>query len=144
VKIRYRDLETAALGRKLADPTQLDSELFERAVALRRALHTRRAGLRLVGITLGRLVPETGYHQLDLFSDAAIAGSSLADVAAEARRAARSIEDRRRERRLLLQIDAIRERYGYSSLVCGRSLQLLGKLPQDEHGFVLRTPCLTR
>jgi len=45
---------------------------------------------------------------------------------------------------LCRSLDQIRERFGYSSVVSGPSIQLLGKLPQDAHGYILRTPCLTR
>ena len=41
-------------------------------------------------------------------------------------------------------LDAIRGRYGYASVVCGKSLHLLGKLDQDDHGFILRTASLTK
>jgi hypothetical protein len=41
-------------------------------------------------------------------------------------------------------MDRVRERYGHSALVDGRSLRLLGSLEQDGEGFVLRTPCLTK
>jgi hypothetical protein len=40
-------------------------------------------------------------------------------------------------------VDRIRERWGFSALVAGPSVLLLGDLRQDEHGFVLRTPSLT-
>jgi hypothetical protein len=45
---------------------------------------------------------------------------------------------------LCRSLDRIRERFGYSSVVSGKSLNLLGKLPQDAYGYVLRTPSLTR
>ena len=40
--------------------------------------------------------------------------------------------------------DRVRDRFGYGALVTGRSLDLLGKLRHDPHGFVLRTPSLTK
>ena len=54
------------------------------------------------------------------------------------------VSSARRERRLLESLDSIRSRYGYSSVVCGKSLHLLGTVEQDDHGFVLRTSSLTR
>jgi hypothetical protein len=56
----------------------------------------------------------------------------------------KGIADQRRELSLLESLDEIRRRYGYASVVCGRSLHLLGKLEQDDHGFILRTSSLTR
>jgi hypothetical protein len=38
----------------------------------------------------------------------------------------------------------VRDRYGHAVVVSGRSLHLLGTLPQDRYGFVLRTPSLTK
>jgi nucleotidyltransferase/DNA polymerase involved in DNA repair len=144
VKIRYRDAETCASRRKLRTPTQLDSELFALAVQLRRTIHTRRAGLRGVGITLSNLLSDSGYCQLELFDD--LPNGSRQDRGSRDLEPPTppSIEQRRKERSLLSRLDTIRHRYGHASVVCGRSIQLLGRLEQDEHGFVLRTPCLTR
>jgi DNA polymerase-4 len=128
VRIRYGDFVEENALRKLPSPTQLDSELFLFAVSLLRALHTRRVALRLVGVHLAGLVPASGLEQLEIL---------------KLEHPVRSLEARRRERRLLESLDAIRHRYGYAAVVCGRSLHLLGKLPQDDHGFILRTPCLT-
>jgi len=50
----------------------------------------------------------------------------------------------RRALRLCRSLDRIRERFGYSSVVSGKSINLLGKLPQDAYGYILRTPSLTR
>jgi len=41
-------------------------------------------------------------------------------------------------------LDAIRTRYGHASIVAGESIALLGQLKQNDYGFVLRTPSLTK
>lgn len=126
VKIRTTDGWEDHSIRKLSAPTNLDGELFAAALRLLRQLHTRRVALHLVGVVLTGLVPDNGLQQLDLFDDA---GRTKAQHT---------------ESQLLEQLDQIRDRYGYSAVVCGRSIQLLGKLEQDDHGFVLRTSSLTQ
>jgi len=138
VKIRYSSGEgddscEAASTRKLPCPTQRDSELFSQALKILKTLYTRRVALRLVGALLAGFVPDSGFHQLELFS--------TCDDELDERE---SLEAERRELKLLESLDTIRERYGYASVVCGKSLHLLGKVLQDDHGFVLRTPSLTK
>ncbi len=38
----------------------------------------------------------------------------------------------------------VRSSFGHGVLVSGRALHLKGRLEEDEHGFVLRTPSLTK
>ena len=40
--------------------------------------------------------------------------------------------------------DRVRGAYGHGVLVSGRALHLKDRLAQDRHGFVLRTPSLTK
>ena len=155
-------------GSYLITPTQLDREIFAAAAALRRSLCSRRAALRLVGVTLSRLVPDDGTRAMELFEEecrpggmAGGARSAGAGRAASAGRtagagrkdpagddpleaAARAAAERAKDLGLLRSLDRIRERFGYSSVVSGKSLHLLGKLPQDAYGYILRTPSLTR
>lgn len=147
VKIRYADFQEAAGSRGLQTPTQIDKEIFEAALALRRTLHSRRAALRLIGVTLSRLVPDDGTRALDLFeSDGGIPGGPGGPSGEEdlIERATRLARERGRELGLCRSLDRIRDRYGYSSVVSGKSIHLLGKLPQDAYGYILRTPSLTR
>ena len=44
----------------------------------------------------------------------------------------------------LHDFDRVRGAYGHGVLVSGRALALKGRLAEDRHGFVLRTPSLTR
>jgi hypothetical protein len=41
-------------------------------------------------------------------------------------------------------MDAIRQRFGFTSLLQGDTLPLAGRLEWDPENFRLRTPCLTR
>ena len=41
-------------------------------------------------------------------------------------------------------LDAIRDRWGHSAIVQGQSVNLLGELKQNDYGFILRTPSLTK
>ncbi len=92
-----------------------------RALELLRRLFTRRVALHGVGVTLSHF-ERGGADQGDLF-----------DEREAGRRAA-----------LYRAFDAIRDDFGHGVLVSGRALHLKGRLDEDEHGFVLRTPSLTK
>jgi DNA polymerase-4 len=148
VKIRTAALTADPRGEEgsttLRSPTAIDGEIFAAALARYRALHRRRVALRLVGVALTGLRPDSGFIPLDLFGGEdgpAAAGDPGEDLL---ERAARGARRRARAGRLCESLDAIRARFGYAAVVSGRSIHLLGKLPQDAYGFVLRTPCLTR
>ena len=55
-------------------------------------------------------------------------------------------EEREAGRRAALYraFDGVRGAFGHGVLVSGRALHLKGRLEEDEHGFVLRTPSLTK
>ncbi len=154
VKLRYADFQPVAGGRTLPTPTQIDGELLDVALGLRRSLHTRRAALRLVGVTLSKLVPDDGTRPLDLCNLPPRSPRGDGDLPPHSPRGDGGIDDlesillaareRRRALGLCRSLDQIRERFGYSAIVCGKSLNLLGKLPQDAYGYILRTPSLTR
>ena len=136
VKIRYTDSIEESATRKLPQSTQLDSELFELARGILGTIHSRRVALRLVGVVLGGFRRDLGVRQALLFEET--------PEGAGADGSGRVVSSVRRERRLLESLDSIRGRYGYSSVVCGKSLHLLGTVEQDDHGFVLRTSSLTK
>jgi len=121
VTVRYADFEGDAATRALPRATALDTELFDAACALFASVATRRAAIRNVGVVLSRFAPAAG-EALALWEPAA----------------------RERERRLVGSLDAVRARFGHAAVVAGRSLALLGKLEQTRHGYVLRTPSLTK
>lgn len=136
VKISYSDPAAGSCRspRRLPAPTALDSEILQPALEIYRGLHTRRVALRRIGISLGRLVTDDGLRQLD-FDEV---------CNPQANRRAGTSATCREEAALLAGLDSVRRRYGHSCIITGRSLDLLGKLPRDDHGFILRTSCLTK
>jgi DNA polymerase-4 len=120
-KLRYADGESGESARSLASPSDADPVVMARALELLRRLFTRRVALHGVGVTLSHF-ERGGADQGDLF-----------DEREAGRRAA-----------LYRAFDAIRDDFGHGVLVSGRALHLKGRLDEDEHGFVLRTPSLTK
>jgi DNA polymerase-4 len=120
VTIRYGDYEgdegRVAFRRPVADERELKEAARDRFARL----YQRRLPLRLLGVDLQPLV--TPDLQSALFVD----------------------PDVERGRRLDECKDAIRHRFGFTSLLSGNALQLTGRLDHDRENFRLRTPCLTR
>jgi len=121
VRLRYQDGEGAEQERSLKTPSEADPVVLETALALHRRLFTRRVALHAIGVTLSNFVPAAGEQ------------GSLFDEREAGRRAA-----------LYRAFDKVRGSYGHGVLVSGRALRLKGKLAEDRHGFVLRTPSLTK
>jgi len=119
-RIRYDDWKQTAARRTLAEPSDTDDDVLPTVLAIFDKLHRRRVSLRHVGVVLSSFIP-------------------AADVG-------RLFTARRRQRREDLQhaIDTVRDRFGHGAMVTGRAIDLLGKLRQDDYGFVLRTPSLTK
>ena len=82
-----------------------------------RELYVRRVTVRFVGIQFSNL--ESADGQLGLFDDPKVASFHAA-------------------------VDAVRDKHGHGAIVSGRSIALLGTLPKDAYGYVLRTPSLTK
>jgi len=120
LSIRYDDWKQLASAKTLTAPSELDDDVFAVVLRLLERLHRRRVALRHVGVVLSKLVPSG--TQRTLF---------------EAKREVRG-------RKLYGAVDAIRDRYGYAAVVSGKSIELLGHLEQNDYGFVLRTPSLTK
>jgi hypothetical protein len=120
-KLRYTDGEHGESARSLALPSDADPIVLARALELLRRLFTRRVALHGVGVTLSNF--ECGGADQGHLFDEREAG----------RRAA-----------LFRTFDTIRDDFGHGVLVSGRALHLKGRLDEDEHGFVLRTPSLTQ
>ena len=118
--IRYDDWKQRNVSRTLSEPTAADDDVLEVVLELLRRLHNRRVALRHVGIVLSRFRP-AGSHTT-LFEP----------------------DRRTKARRIYRAIDAIRGRWGHAAVVTGKSLELLGKLEQNDYGFILRTPSLTK
>ncbi len=121
VRLRYADGEGAEQARSLRCPSDADPVVLELALELLGRLFRRRVALHHVGLTLSNFAARLG-EQGALFSETE-AG----------RRAA-----------LYRAFDGVRNSYGHGVLVSGRALHLRGRLDEDQHGFVLRTPSLTR
>ena len=121
VRVEPADGRSEEHRRTLAAATALDPKLLAEARALLARASRRRVGLRRIAVELGSFVAGTG-EQLDL-----LAGPS----------AARAAE-------LALGIDQVRDRFGFAALMGGRTLPLQSTLARDRHGFVLRTPSLTK
>ena len=120
LSIRYDDWKQYAASRSLADPTGDDEEAFVLVRELLGQLHQRRVTLRHVGVALGKLSP-------------AAARGLLFESPVQHRRG-----------QLHQTVDRIRDRFGHAAVVTGSSINLLGRLEQNDYGFVLRTPSLTK
>ncbi|MBI3857298.1 MAG: DNA polymerase IV [Planctomycetes bacterium] len=116
IRIRYSDGEDAETSVSFP-PTAFDEEIQPLARKLLWKLYTRRVTVRFVGSGFSNFQAEEG--QLELFSDASLA-------------------------RFHAAVDAIRDKFGHGAIVAGRAIELLGKLPHDAYGYVLRTPSLTK
>jgi DNA polymerase-4 len=121
VRLRYQDGEGVEQERSLRSPSEADPVVLEVALSLMRKLFTRRVALHALGLTLSNFIPAAGEQ------------GALFDEREAGRRAA-----------LYRAFDRVRGAYGHGVLVSGRALHLKGKLAEDRHGFVLRTPSLTK
>jgi DNA polymerase-4 len=121
VRLRYADGESEEQARSLRTPSDADPVAVALALALLRRLFTRRVALHAIGVTFSNFVPAAG-DQGSLF-DEREAGRSAA---------------------LYRAFDGVRRAYGHGALISGRALHLKGRLAEDRHGFVLRTPSLTK
>jgi DNA polymerase-4 len=120
VRVRHVDGAQGEKSRSLRDATDRTDLLMAPAGELLDDLLERRVLVRLVGVTLRTLVG-VGAAQGLLFGG-----------------------DEQAKKKLFAAVDAVRERHGFGALVVGESAELLGKLPQGRHGFVLRTPSLAK
>jgi DNA polymerase-4 len=121
VRLRYAGGDGDERARSLKTPSHNDPVVLELALDLLRRLFTRRAALHSIGVTLSNFVRAEGEQ------------GSLFDEREAGRRAA-----------LYEAFDGVREAYGHGVLVSGRALHLKGRVREDQHGFVLRTPSLTK
>jgi len=120
VRVGHEDGRVEEASATLPRPADVDGEALPAVWdCLERAL-ARRVGVIRLGVTLSKF--------------------AVADPQAELFEAARDP----REVRLHAALDEIRDRYGHAAVVAGASIGLLGKLPQDSRGYVLRCPSLTK
>jgi DNA polymerase-4 len=116
VRLRYSDGEDNETSISFP-PTAFDEEIQPLARKLLWTLYTRRVTVRFVGSGFSNFQADEG--QLELFTDASLS-------------------------RFHAAVDAIRDKFGHGAIVAGRAIELLGKLPHDAYGYVLRTPSLTK
>ncbi|HOD80568.1 MAG: DNA polymerase IV [Planctomycetes bacterium ADurb.Bin126] len=166
LSIRYDDWKQDASAASLEAPTDRDDEVFALVLRLLDRLHKRRVALRHVGITLSNFTRDRGEPALfDLPVGSLPAGGRAGCGLRIAERGARNAERKKptdlsvsverqefpersappRDRSNLYRaLDAIRDRWGHSAIVQGESVNLLGELKQNDYGFILRTPSLTK
>ena len=121
VRVRYAGGGGDSISRSLARPASLHPPILGMALHLLGRLFRRREALHLVGVSLTNIVPRAA-RQGDLYEE----------------------EETRQAESLSRALDEVRDRFGFSSVVAGKSLDLVGKLERNSHGFVLRTPSLTK
>jgi DNA polymerase-4 len=120
LKLRYSDFQTVARSRSLGNPTDHDDAFYAVLCDLLPRTYTRRVAVRLVGVSLSGLVPSG--RQMLLFDEASY----------------------ERRTRLYASVDAVRERFGFTSLVTSHAVDLLETHERTRDGFQLPVACLSR
>jgi DNA polymerase-4 len=116
IRLRYADGEDIETSVSFP-PTAFDEDLQPLARKLLGKLYARRVKVRFIGTGFSNFEAEDG--QLQLFTD-------------------ESLE------RFHAAVDAVRDKFGHGAIVAGRAIELLNRLPHDAHGYILRTPSLTK
>jgi DNA polymerase-4 len=120
LKLRYGDFTTITRRRTLSQSTDSDQVIFETGQRLlKQALSGEKRVVRLIGIGVSELV-EAG-RQLDMMDGSA-----------------------QRQEQLNRAIDRIRKKYGFTAIQTGRTLKLKEIFPENDGGYTLQTPSLSR
>ena len=120
LKLRYSDFQTVSRSLTFPRPTDADGDTFHAGVSLlKKALAQRRAPVRLIGIGLAELIPRP--PQLPLME---------------------RYDDR--DHSLALVVDAIREKYGFTSIQRGLTFSLERHLQSEDGDHLLNTSALFR
>ncbi|MCL0082079.1 DNA polymerase IV [Dehalococcoidia bacterium] len=120
LKLRYADFTTITRSRTLKQASNTDQTIFDTGLELlNKALAQEKQPVRLIGIGVSNLV-EPG-RQLDMFDPSA-----------------------QRLEQLNIAIDRIRDKYGFTAIQTGRTLQLKEIFPTGGEGYTLQTPSLSR
>jgi DNA polymerase-4 len=120
LKLRYGDFATITRRQTLGQSTDSDQVIFETGLKLmQRALAGEKRAVRLIGIGVSELV-EAG-RQLDMMDNSA-----------------------QRQEQLNRAIDRIRKKYGFAAIQTGRTLKLREMFPENDGGYSLQTPSLSR
>jgi DNA polymerase IV len=94
LKLRYTDFKTLTRSVTLSEPTNQDHKAYEEAVDLFRKAHTRRIGIRLIGVRFSNF--KISFDQASLFDSR---GESM--------------------KRMYFAMDKIREKYNYEVIKLG-------------------------
>jgi DNA polymerase-4 len=120
LKLRYGDFTTITRRKTLSQSTDSDQVMFETGQKLlKQALSGEKRAVRLIGIGVSELV-EAG-RQLDMMDSSA-----------------------QRQEQLNRAIDRIRRKYGFTAIQTGRTLKLKEIFPENDGGYTLQTPSLSR
>ncbi|MBU3664462.1 MAG: DNA polymerase III subunit alpha [Chthoniobacterales bacterium] len=106
VRLRYNDMEQSRRSESLAEPTDLETDVYGLIDRLARRAWGRRVSLRLVGVKFSRVYDAGGWRQ---------AGLDLPGTG----------YDRETRRRLARVMDEAKVRYGAGSLVRGHQLEAM-------------------
>ena len=156
VQIVYSDRIRDRRRRALHTPSNDDPTLISTALELRRSLQQRRTAVRFIGVVLDRIrvLPEA--TQPELFA------SENSHPDSHPAKLENGPEPQQQKwRKLLPQVDRIRERHGHGLLLRGSAMALQQEsasedqkarnsgqksppIRRDRHGLILRTSCLTR
>jgi DNA polymerase-4 len=150
VKVRYADFDTHSASRSLTQPTDRDCDFQEIALKLVDKLFTRRARVRLVGVAISGLSRPHSFQPGLFFKVAdppeaggglpAFGGGKAPGRPGYTKPLWRRREDFRFRDGLYQSLDCIRSRFGFSAVISGRAINLLGELKRDFYGFRKRTP----
>ncbi len=120
IKLRYADFTTITRQQTLNRPAVTDQSIFDTgSKLLAKELSREKQPVRLIGIGVSHL-GETA-HQPDMLDPSA-----------------------QRQARINTVIDRIRNRYGFTAIQTGRTLLLKDIFPEDDGGYTLHTPGLSR
>jgi len=120
LKLRYADFTTITRRQTLSQTIDSDQAIFDTGLKLlKKELSQEKQPLRLIGIGVSNLVE--GGEQLHMM-----------DASAQ------------RLERLNRAIDRIRNKYGFTAIQTGRTLLLKDIFPENEGGYSLHTPSLSR
>ena len=120
LKLRYADFATITRRHTLSQSSDSDRVIFGTGLKLlKQELSGERRAVRLIGIGVSNLV-EAG-QQLDMLDPSG-----------------------QRLERLNRAIDRIRNKYGFTAIQTGRTLKLKDIFPENDNGYTLHTPSLSR
>jgi DNA polymerase-4 len=120
LKLRQADFTTITRQQTLSQPTDADQTIFDTGFRLlKREFPREKQPIRLIGIGASNLV-ESG-RQLDML-----------DASAQ------------KLEKLNRAIDRIRKKYGFAAIQTGQTMRLKDIFPENDDGYTLHTPSLSR